>query len=85
MQICREASPEAARKMVALMGSDDHRVAYMAAEKVMERAWGKPKDFDPNAQQKPPLNLGKLDPEALATLRKLLELALSAETPVVEG
>ena len=79
MRICREASPEAAHKMVALMSSDDHRVAYMAASAVLERAWGKPKEFDPNSQSKPPLDLSRLDPEALATLRRLLQLALDVD------
>jgi hypothetical protein len=49
MRICREASPEAAKKMVELMGCDDPRVAYMATNAVMERAWGKPREYDPNA------------------------------------
>jgi hypothetical protein len=43
-RICREASPQAARRMVELMNSDDPRVALLAADKVLERAWGKPKE-----------------------------------------
>jgi hypothetical protein len=43
-QICREASPEAARRMVELMGSKDERVALMAADKILERAWRRPKE-----------------------------------------
>jgi hypothetical protein len=44
-RICREASPAAARRMVELMSSTDERVALMAADKVLERAWGKPKQM----------------------------------------
>ncbi len=43
-RICREASPAAARRMVELMNSTDERVALMAAEKVLERGWGKVKE-----------------------------------------
>ena len=43
-RICREASPAAALRMVELMNSTDERVALMAADKVLERAWGKSKE-----------------------------------------
>jgi hypothetical protein len=46
-RICRDATPAAARKMVALMDSEDERVALMAADKVFERAWGKPREYNP--------------------------------------
>src|SRR6266446_5084792 len=55
-RLCREASPDAARRLIELIQSEDERVALMAADKVYERAWGKPKDYDPNAEsvKKPP-------------------------------
>ena len=43
-RICRAASPAAARRMVELMQSADERIALMAAEKVLERGWGKPRE-----------------------------------------
>src|ERR1700720_2162279 len=49
-RLCREASPDAARRLIELIQSEDERVALMAADKVYERAWGKPKDYDPNAE-----------------------------------
>jgi hypothetical protein len=49
-RLCREASPDAARRLIELIQSEDERVALMAADKVFERAWGKPKEFDPNAE-----------------------------------
>jgi hypothetical protein len=52
-QICREASPEAARRMVELMGSKDERVALMAADKILERAWGRPKQVADDAKLDP--------------------------------
>jgi hypothetical protein len=63
------------------MESEDHRVGYMAANSVMERAWGKPKEFDPNTQQKPPLDFSKLTPEQMARVRAALApLVDTAET-----
>ena len=55
-RLCREASPDAARRLIELMQSEDERVALMAADKVLERAWGRPKEYDPNAEapKKPP-------------------------------
>jgi hypothetical protein len=52
-RICREATPAAARKMVALMDSADERVALMAADKVFERAWGKPREYNPDQEAEP--------------------------------
>jgi hypothetical protein len=52
---CREATPAAARKMIALMDSEDERVALMAADKDFERAWGKPREYNPE-QETEPLN-----------------------------
>jgi hypothetical protein len=71
-RICREASPAAARRMVELMSSADERVALLAAEKVMERAWGKPKE-KPDA---PPDDVG--DEARGAAIRAKLHAALQA-------
>jgi hypothetical protein len=45
-RLCREASPDAARRLIGLMYSEDERVALMAADKVLDRAWGRPKEPD---------------------------------------
>jgi hypothetical protein len=37
---------EAARRLIGLMYSEDERVALMAADKVLDRAWGRPKEPD---------------------------------------
>ena len=52
-RLCREASPDAARRLIELIQSEDERVALMAADKVFERAWGKPRIFDPAAEETP--------------------------------
>jgi hypothetical protein len=48
-RLAREASPDAMRRLIELIRSSDERVALMAADKVLERAWGKPKEQDPAA------------------------------------
>ena len=76
-RICREASPEAARRLIELMHSEDERVALMAADKVFECAWGRPKEYDPNAERtkKPP---PPFDPSLYTTeeLRRMQEVML---------
>jgi hypothetical protein len=42
--LAREASPYAMNRLIGLIASEDERVALMAADKVLERAWGKPKE-----------------------------------------
>jgi hypothetical protein len=84
MRICREASPEAARKMVALMDSEDPRVAYMATNTVLERAWGKPKEYDPRAEEAEPspFDASKLTQEQRDQVRAALRLlATTAAAP----
>ena len=61
-RICAEASPEAARKQVELMGSDDHRVVFMATEAVLNRGAGKPRDHS-NEQGPGRIDLSALSPE----------------------
>ena len=48
LKICRAASPAAARRLVELLDSPDDRVALLAAEKVLDRAWGKVKETPPS-------------------------------------
>jgi hypothetical protein len=46
LRICREASPQAAETLVALLEDDDSRVRLLAADKILERAWGKPREMN---------------------------------------
>jgi hypothetical protein len=45
-KIFKENSAKAARKMGELVDSSDERIALMAADEIMERAWGKLRDYD---------------------------------------
>src|SRR6478672_13779709 len=73
-RLCREDSPEAARRLIELMQSEDERVALMAADKVFERAWGRPKEYDPNAEA--PKKAPPFDPKLYTTeeLRRMQEV-----------
>jgi hypothetical protein len=75
-RLCREASPDAARRLIELIQSEDERVALMAADKVFERAWGRPKDYDPNAEA--PKKAPPFDPSlySIEELRRMQEVML---------
>jgi len=66
------------------MESDDERVALMAADKVYERAWGKPKDYNP--QDEPDPNKAKFDPRLLSPQQlEVVQYALRLMTQATRG
>ena len=42
MEILRAAVPEAAKKLVALLGSKTEKISLQAAQTILDRVWGKP-------------------------------------------
>ena len=60
-------------RLIELVDSDDERVALLASEKVLERAWGKPKE-QPERKNR----LDEMTPEQRR--KRLLELFAYAET-----
>src|SRR6266478_744587 len=58
-KIYRECSPAAAKEMCRLaLEAEDERVRSVCLGMVLERAWGRPKEYDPNAEtpkKAPPL------------------------------
>jgi hypothetical protein len=87
--LAHQAGPGAIRRLMELAGVPvdpdspwrsleqldiDARVVYMAAQSLVERAYGKPREYDPNAQNPPDqLDPAKLNPEERAQLRATLE------------
>src|SRR5712664_3979458 len=73
-RLCREASLDAARRLIELIQSEDERVALMAADKVFERAWGRPRDYDPDKEA--PKKAPPFDPSLYTTeeLRRMQEV-----------
>lgn len=59
--------------IISKLDSDDDRVALVAAQAILERAWGKPKDPDPKELQGSGLRLDftKLSREELQLLLKI--------------
>ena len=73
-RICAEASPEAARKQVALMNDPDSRVVFMATEAVLNRGAGKPRDH--SNEQTNRVDLSVLSAEEREALAALLRKAM---------
>lgn len=81
-KLAREHSPQAIEKLVELMNCDDPRVQTVAANSILDRAWGKPKEYDPRAEEPEamPIDPSQFTPKQRAMVRRVLELLLSAET-----
>lgn len=50
MRLARQAAPDAVRRLTELMQSEDERVAAVACNAILDRAFGKPKEYDPPAK-----------------------------------
>ena len=76
-KIYRECSPAAAREICRLaLEAEDERVRSVCAGMVMDRAWGRPKEYDPNAEA--PKKAPPFDPSLYTTeeLRRMQEVML---------
>jgi hypothetical protein len=70
-KIYRVCSPAAAKEICRLaLEAEDERVRSVCAGMVMDRAWGRPKEYDPNAEgpKKPP----QFDPSLYSTENRQL-------------
>ncbi len=74
--IARERSVEAVTRLADLIQSPDERVALMASDKILERAWGKPKEQ--KDEPKAALDLSKVPPEALQLIKQALAMIATA-------
>src|SRR6267143_6137830 len=76
-KIYRECSPAAAKEMCRLaLEAEDERVRSVCAGMVMDRAWGRPQEYDPNAEA--PKKAPPFDPSLYTTeeLRRMQEVML---------
>ena len=83
-RLVRQAAPDAIRRLIELMGSEDERVAAAAFKALLERAFGRPKEYDPS-QDKPPseFNLRDYTSEELVQIEAVLLIkSRQAERPV---
>jgi hypothetical protein len=85
--MAREASPYATKRLIELMDDPDSRVALMAADEVLERAWGKPKEQDEQTTEEARL-AGLTDAQRLAEAVDVIARAreaLALSGPTIEG
>jgi hypothetical protein len=71
--LARASSPEAIRVLIERMKDSDGRVAVVAANSLLERAWGKVREQKPEEQQQVHIDLTTLTTAELAILFKLTE------------
>jgi hypothetical protein len=75
-KIYRESSPAAAKEMCRLaLEAEDERVRSVCASMVMDRAWGKPKEYDPNAEapkRAPPFDPSLYTVEELKRMQEVM-------------
>ena len=62
------------RKLIAKTDSNDDRVALVAMQAILDRAWGKPRDYDPKSAQAGALRIdvGKLTSEQRQLLLSMI-------------
>src|SRR5262249_26475625 len=73
LQIARRASPEAVQTLIQRMSDNDGRIAVVAANSILERAWGKPKEMRPEQDQKATIDLSTLSAGELKILLALVQ------------
>ena len=76
-QIYRQNSPAAAQNICRLaLYAEDERTQAICSGMVMDRAWGKPKDYDPNTEG--PKKAPPFDPKLYTTdeLRRMQEVMM---------
>lgn len=85
--IYRENWPKAAQVMCELLNDPDPRVRGFAADKVMERAWGKPKDYDPRQEERAGVAIdpSQFTPEQRALIMQALRVLVEAQPMPVDG
>jgi hypothetical protein len=84
VSLARQAAPAAVRRLIELMGSADERVASVAANAILDRAFGKPRDYDPTAEGASPKST--FDPrrysaEQVAQIEKALRIVVEVQGP----
>jgi hypothetical protein len=82
VSLCREKSYDSAMAIMQLAReTDDDRLRFMAHSWVYERAWGKPKDYDPKLDadpNRPKFDPTMLSPDQLAFVEQALRLMMAA-------
>jgi hypothetical protein len=73
LQIARANSAEAMQTLVERLKDPDGRIAVVAANSILERAWGKVREQKPEEQKQHRIDLSKLTGPELALLLQLAQ------------
>jgi hypothetical protein len=85
MRIYREYTPKAARAMIKMAEeAESENVRLYALNLIMERALGKPKDFDPEKEADGGIDFAKMSDKDLAALIDILRRSSPAADVVDE-
>jgi hypothetical protein len=90
LHLARKSSPEAMRTLIRALQNPDQRVAVVAANSILERAWGKVKEAKEEPQPEAHVDLSQLTAAELAILAKLADSGRLGGTetrspPQIEG
>jgi hypothetical protein len=90
LHLARKSSPEAMRTLIRALQNPDQRVAVVAANSILERAWGKVKEAKEEPQPEAHVDLSQLTAAELAILAKLVDSGRLGGTetrspPQIEG
>jgi hypothetical protein len=72
LRLAREASPRAVATLIKHLDAEDGRIAVVAAERLLERAWG-PARHTPDERQEVKIDLSRLTSAELHVLLALVE------------
>lgn len=83
LRLARQAAPDAVRRLVELMASDDERVAAVACNAIFDRAYGKPAPAaDPPIEKMPLLEIiERLTRDQLDEFATALRASLREDEP----
>jgi hypothetical protein len=73
LALARAASPDAMRALIARLHDPDGRIVVVAANSILERAWGKVKEARPEEVKQAQIDLSALSGAELQVLMRLVE------------
>jgi hypothetical protein len=73
LALAREASPAAMQTLIERLHDADGRIAVVAANSILERAYGKVKERQPEHEEQTSIDLSTLSNSELALLVRLVE------------
>lgn len=84
-RMCQEYSPRAAMRLIEIVEdkTEDARARIVAAQTILDRAWGKPKEMSEAPTERPAVDFSQLSDLDLATMEGILTKALGGSPDAV--